>query len=104
MKKAMADLSPSDKKTFFLKNAGTSSYASLHQQDSYYKHSASLAALKSLHGDKFFDEPQSSSRRKIELKSTKHSGHELSPQVLTSLDDVVINSPLKPILTNNEQR
>ena len=53
LQRQIAELSPQGKKTVFLQNLGSNSYASLHSQESYFKTSASLAALKSLQGPDF---------------------------------------------------
>ena len=93
-RKDLEDLSPNEKKTFFIKNAMSNSYASLGSQEGYYKHSASLLALRSLHGMNFFDAPVDDAQ-------------DVGSRAMNSLDalskDEVI-SPMRPKMVDGQMQ
>ena len=67
------------------------SYASLGSQEGYYKHSASLEALRSLHGINFFDPPEEI------LNPLSPLMHSLE---VVSKDEII--SPMRPKMADSQ--
>jgi len=85
-------MSPKEKKSFILKQAQSQSYSTLGSQEGYFKQSASLAALRSLHGSHFHDN----------LPTRIMITEKLRDPAFATLNHHETLSPMGPKMTDNQ--